>query len=420
MPKKRLTEEGVRRLRPPLMRHDAKGRPIGSRDYFDSVMPGLVLRVNYGGRKVWRALYYVKVTDQDGKRHTEPRTRPLGLYPQLNLKEARDKARLFLADPHKALAHSGAGSFKEVADNFLKRHVEASELRSKSEIERCLNKYVYPQWQHQPFRELKRGHVTALLDHIEDKHGPRQADVVLAIISKLTRWYQARNDDYVSPVVHGMRRVNIADRKGKRVLSDHELQALFTCCNDCGSFGRLVKLLLLTAQRREKVATMKWDDVRDGVWHITTEPREKSNPGTLRLPAIALDIINEQPRIAQNPYVFAGSMKGRRKSKDEYLEPPAFNSFSQHKAELDSNLPDMPPWVLHDLRRTARSLMARAGVRPDIAERVLGHAIAGIEGVYDRHSYEDEKADALDRLACLVQAIVYPPRSTPKQETRCC
>lgn len=69
----------------------------------------------------------------------------------------------------------------------------------------------------------------------------------------------------------------------------------------------------------------------------------------------------------------------------------------------------MPAWVLHDLRRTAKSLMARAGVRPDISERVLGHVIGGVEGVYDRHTYRDEKADALKRLAALIDSIVNPP-----------
>ena len=88
----------------------------------------------------------------------------------------------------------------------------------------------------------------------------------------------------------------------------------------------------------------------------------------------------------------------------------AFHQLGRGQAALDAKLPaDMPGWVIHDLRRTARSLMSRAGVRPDIAERVLGHAIAGVEGVYDRHSYREEKADALQRLAALVETIVNPP-----------
>jgi integrase len=87
---------------------------------------------------------------------------------------------------------------------------------------------------------------------------------------------------------------------------------------------------------------------------------------------------------------------------------PPFNSFSQRKAELDKKL-KIEPWTIHDLRRTAKSLMARVGVRPDTSERVLGHAISGVEGVYDRHDYDAEKADALKRLADIVDNIINPP-----------
>ena len=69
----------------------------------------------------------------------------------------------------------------------------------------------------------------------------------------------------------------------------------------------------------------------------------------------------------------------------------------------------MPPWKMQqDVRRTAKTLMGRAGVRPDISERVLAHAIPGVEGVYDRYEYLDEKRDALKRLAALIDRIVHP------------
>jgi integrase len=397
MPTKRLTEEGVRKLKPPTSQQ--------VHDYFDAIVPGLLLRVNYGGRKTWRALHYLKRMSKDGKRTTIPTSITLGHYPQLTLKEARDKARQFLADPHKARSHAETGSFRSVAENFLKRHVEANKLRSQDEIERCLHKYIYPapttapgqRWQDRPFRELKRGAVAALLDRIEDRHGPRQADMCLAIISKLTRWFQARDNDYISPVVPGMRRSQASDRKRKRILADEEIRALFKIAKDTpGSFGPILQLLLLTGQRREKVATMKWEDVVDGDWHIASEAREKSHAGTLPLPSPALALIEAQPRLAGNPYVFA-SGAGKH-----------FNSWSQRKQELDEKL-KLAPWVLHDLRRSARSLMSRAGVRPDIAERVLGHAKPGVEGVYDRHSYRDEKGAALRQLAELIEAICPPP-----------
>jgi integrase len=154
-----------------------------------------------------------------------------------------------------------------------------------------------------------------------------------------------------------------------------------------------VKIALLTGQRRAKVATMRWADVADGVWTIPAEPREKVNPGALRLPKLALDVIEAQPKIDGNPFVFAG--RGKK----------AFNSFSDGKEDLHATAA-IAPWVIHDLRRTARSLMARAGVRSDVAERTLGHVIQGVEGVYDRHAYFNEKGEALAALAALVKRIL--------------
>jgi integrase len=88
----------------------------------------------------------------------------------------------------------------------------------------------------------------------------------------------------------------------------------------------------------------------------------------------------------------------------------AHGCIDHQKRELDRRmravLGDMAPWVLHDLRRTARSLMSRVGVQPHVSERVLGHAIRGVEGIYDRHHYRDEMADALARVADLVASMV--------------
>jgi integrase len=419
MPRKKLTEIGVRRLKPP-----PPGKQV---DYFDAYLPGLVLRVNYGGRKTWRALHYVRVpmTDieirkyderkkkkaeldgrefkpKDGPRyHCEPRTHALGLYPVLDLKQARDKAKQFLADPQKALVQADTGSFRQVAENFVKRHVETKGLRTAPEIKRCLAKYIYPRWEHKPFRELRRTDVTALLDQIEDKHGKGQADYCLCVIRKMMNWYASRNDEYISPVVRGMGRRNIALTARDRTLDDEEIRMVWKACSDMGPFGALVKTLLLTAQRLRKVSNMRWDQLKNDEWHIPSEPREKGHAGVLKLPKLALDLINAQPRVAGNPFVFVA----------ERGDGEAFSSFSHGKYLLNKKLPNsMKPWVLHDLRRTARSLLSRAGVRPDISERVLGHAIAGVEGVYDRHHYSQEKHDALTRLASLVETILDPKK----------
>jgi integrase len=296
-------------------------------------------------------------------------------------------------------------AFSAVAENWIKRHVASKKLRSQFEIERVLKKYVFPFWKDRDFISIKRSDVASLLDHIEDNHGARQADAVLAVIRNIANWFASRDDNYVSPFVRGMSRHKAGARK--RILDDDELRAIWKAAETDGPFGAVVRLLLLTGQRREKVATMKWADVADGIWTIATAEREKGNAGTLRLPPLAIEIINAQPRLAGNDFVFPG-----RRGDGGGL------NFSQSKRPFEAKLPAMPRWTLHDLRRTARSLMSRAEVRPDVAERVLGHAIIGVEGVYDRHAYFEEKATALAKLAHLIDTIVNPPADNIRQLRR--
>jgi integrase len=357
--------------------------------FIDTIERGcaLILVIGYGGSKTFRALRYV-----NGK----PKSVKIGTYPPMTVKEARTKARDYFENPQKFAAQAAVGSFKEIAENWIKRHVEAHGLRSHYAIKRMLARYVYPKWKDRPFLEIRRRDVNDLLDYVADNHGRSQADAVLATIRGIMIFHQSRDENYVSPIVKGMRRNRAKPRD--RILNDNEIRHVWKAADDCGTFGALVKVLLLTAQRREKVTTMMWDDIADGEWTIRVEQREKGTAGKINLPQIALDVINAQPRIAGNPYVFAGRGK------------TAFNSFAQRKDELDEKLPKMPPWVLHDLRRTARSLMSRAGVSSDHAERVLGHAIAGIEGIYDRFHYSDEKAEALKQLAHLIETIINPPK----------
>jgi integrase len=196
-------------------------------------------------------------------------------------------------------------------------------------------------------------------------------------------------------MVKGMRRGSSTKRD--RILNDDELRAVWKQAEANGTFGALVRLALLTAQRQDKLASMKWSDVKDGVWTIATEEREKGNAGVLVLPDAAVAIIGMQNGKASSPYIFPAA-RG-----DGYV-----SGWSKMKRAFDAKVM-IAPWAFHDLRRTARSFMSRAGVTSDIAERVMGHAIPGVEGVYDRHQYRDEKADALVKLAGVIRDIVSPP-----------
>ena len=325
----------------------------------------------------------------------------IGTADKLSIDKARDEAR-------ERINHIAAGlppveppkpkpdAFQSVAENWLKRHVIAKKLRTRAEIERVLRVYVYPLWGGRDFTRLRRSDIASLLDHAEDHHGARQADYVLAVVRQISNWYSTRHDDYLSPFVRGMQRA--APNKRERVLDDDELRRVWTAAEGAGAFGAIAKLLLLTAQRRDKVVTLRWADISpEGVWTIPQESdREKGHAGVLRLPPAALDIIQAQPRLASNPYVFAGRGTG------------PINGFSKDKARFDKAA-GVQGWVLHDLRRTARSLMSRAGVSSEHAERVLGHVIPGVGGIYDRHEYFDEKAHALAKLAALIERIINPP-----------
>jgi integrase len=384
MPQMAFTKLGIDKIRPP-----SKGK--GQEQYFEWLKKGLtlVLSVSYGGTKTWRAQFYV-----GGK----PRTRRLGTYPKMSLAKAREEAYKF--DPDGAVASTDAGTFKQVADNWLREYVDEKKLRSSYEIKRSLTVYVYPAWEHKPLFDIRRIDVNQLLDVIKNKHGRNQADAVLSVIRSVMNWYAIQDDRYSTPIVKGMNRDQRSgpERSRNRILNDDEIRTVWSACSDMPIYGPLVKMLLLTAQRLRKVSKMKWSDIDNGVWTIATDAREKGNAGQLKLPDLALEVIKDLPRVKNNPFVFVATVGNG-----------SLAAFNQRKQELDEILPkDMKPWVLHDLRRTARSLLSRAGVRPDISERVMGHVIVGVEGVYDRHHYTDEKNDALARLSGLIEQILNP------------
>lgn len=382
----------------------ARANPAKRQVIFDEATTGLALIVSPKGKKG----FSIVARDPAGKQVWKS----IGEPGKMTVVEARAKARVGV-DRIKAgeaevfpviVPQAAPETFKAVAERFVLRWVEKGgrkqdgvPLRSKGEIERQLKAYVYPVWGAKPFLSIRRGSVTELMDDLVDNRGAVQADRVLATLSKLFAWFRQYDENYVSPTIPEMRRSgSYTDRARDRVLTDGEIRTIWQACGDSGTFGALVRVALLTGQRKAKLAALRWEDIAGDAWKISTEAREKNNPGEIRLSAMALAIINEQPKVKDNPFVFAG--RGDK----------AFNSFSKCKATLDVAAP-IPPWVFHDLRRSAKSLMARAGVRPDISERVLGHVIQGVEGTYDRHSYAEEKGRALEALATLVERIINPP-----------
>src|SRR5215831_4074603 len=318
----------------------------------------------------------------------------------ITIEEARAKARGILNRVRAGLPaiEAKGETFDAVIAEWCKRYVEGKKLRTGDKMLSLIDRHISTELRSRVFTEIHREDVTALLDKVQDENGAPLADKVLTVIGSIMSWYATRHRSYVPPLVKGMRRTDPKKKERDRVLDDDELRLVWNLAGQQRTYGALIRMLLLTAQRLDKVLTMKWEDINaDDVWTIPTAPREKGNIGKVRLPPGTRAILDALPRFDSNPYVFA--LRGQRH----------MSASGVFKAKLDAKLPaDMPNWRLHDLRRTARSLMSRAGVRPDIAERVLGHAIDGVEGIYDRFEYADQKADALRRLASLIDSIVNP------------
>jgi integrase len=160
-----------------------------------------------------------------------------------------------------------------------------------------------------------------------------------------------------------------------------------------GPFDRLVQFLLLTAARRTEAASMTWAELDGTDWTLPAA-RNKAKVDLVRpLSGAALALLETRPRTCR--FVFT--------TDDEH----PISGFSKFKSQFDKAC-GVVDWSPHDLRRTARSLMSRAGVNSDHAERCLGHIIGGVRGVYDRHEYYEEKARAFEALASIVQQILNP------------
>jgi integrase len=352
-------------------------------DYFDETVSGLALRVSLE-RKTW-TLHFSSPTNGKRARLT------LGTYPATSLGSARTKAL-----EAKALVEEGRDprgtakdTFQAIAEEYMRR--EGKKLRNRDWEESALRRLVYPALGHKLIAEIKRTELVRLLDQIEDENGPVQADRTLAVIRKIMNWYASRSDDFRSPIVRGMARTKSKERARDRILTDAEIRAIWAAKD--GVFVAFVRFLLLTAARRNEASEMTWDEIEAADWTLPAA-RNKTKLDLVRpLSKAAMAIIEALPK--HGPFVFTTNG----------TTPIA--AFSGFKRKLDEEL-GVEGWTLHDCRRTARSLMSRAGVPTDHAERCLGHVIGGVRGVYDRHEYHAEKLRAFEALAAQIDRIVRP------------
>jgi integrase len=378
----------------------AKAPERGRKIYWDDNLKGFGLLMMASGHKSFVFQYRVakklrRMTLQADNVDTA-RTQAEVIKGQVATGRLLNKPIDPLADRRRAEnIESGKGSFKAIATEWFNR--SAKQHRSGTHRSNELERLAFPTLGHRQIDDIKRSDIVQLLDKIEDENGPGMADYILAAMRRVMSWHEGRDDDFTSPIRRGMARTSATKRKRQRILTDDELRAVWRAAEaDTGPYGAIIRFLLLTAARREEAAQMRRSELAGADWTIPAERYKTGVDHVVPLSSAAKAIVDGLPKLGKGDMVF--TVGGR----------VPLCSFTYRKALFDKAC-GVTGWVVHDLRRTARSLLPRAGVDADIAERCLGHIIGGVRGVYDRYEYLEEKRDAFEKLAKLIGVILAPP-----------
>jgi integrase len=381
----------------------------------DATLPGFVARCQPSGK----VSYFYRFRDKStGKKHWMG----IGQHGQITPARARELAKIEagrvagkinpLAEQRAERAEAAKAARAEentvdaVLDEFIKRH--SGKLRSADQVSGAFDRHVRPAIGSVSIYDLKRRDIVKMLNKVADEAGPVMADRVLAHLRKALNWQSISDDDFSSPIVRGMARTKPKERARDRVLADDEIRDIWKALETAkvpACYPAFVKMLLLTATRRNEAADMQAAEIESDVWTIPAERYKSKRDHVVPLTTQARALIGAEPK------GFAFSTTGG-------AQP--FSGFSKAKAALNKEIAKVRKaagrgkierWTLHDLRRTARSLMPRVGVDADIAERCIGHAIGGVRETYDRYEYLEEKRQAFEALAGLVDRILDPPQA---------
>jgi integrase len=370
--------------------------PASKRDMlvFDDEQRGLGVRVTAGGGKTYLAQYTF---------HGQKRRIPLGSCSAVSLAKARDAVRAVMgevakgtdpsAERKKAAAEARQKAAHEsltlsaLLEDWQALHLASMRPRYASEAVRALRKAFW-RYLDLPAADLDRATAVKALDAMARQGSPAMAAQTAAYGKAAYGWAVKRGALSVNPFVN----LPVAPTvKRDRVLSDDELAAIWRATDGIGPFSGIVRLLILTGQRREEVAGMTWAELSGdfSTWIIPASRAKNGATHLVPLSAQAQDLLRNVHRFGE-------------------LVLGPFNNWARAKAALDVKS-GVTEWRLHDLRRTAATGLQRLGVRLEVTEQVLNHisgSRAGIVGVYQRHDFASEKRAGLDAWGAHVLAVV--------------
>lgn len=365
--------------------------------YWDDQLKGFGVKVTPKGKKSFLVQY------RPGGRGTPTRKVRLGPYGTLTLHQARIEATRILgqraegrdpaAERRERKRMAATDRVTDVFQEFLDKH--AVNNNTGDEVERAFRQDVEPVWKARTIHQITRKDVIQLIEKVEQRGSPVMAKRLLAYLRKFFNWCVSRDYLPVSPCdgVSTSHREKARDR----ILTDDEIKSIIEAARDMtGVFGNIVELLFLTAQRRREVAQMTWDEIDfdKALWTIPGERAKNDKRHDVHLSEQAIDVLKRMPKVGD--YVFTSNGTA------------PFSGFSKSKRQLDE-LSGVTDWRLHDIRRTATSGMARMGIAPHVADKVLNHqsgTISGVAAVYQRHEFMDERKSALIAWGRYVDAVI--------------
>jgi len=332
----------------------------------------------------------------------------IGAFEKLTTDQARTAATRILAqvdlggdpqDDKSERRRKDAQSFKTVVSEYLAVKEESGGMRPHSlqEVRRYLTQGYFATLHPMPIDRIARRDVALRVQAIKRESGAPTADHARSALSAFFTWCLTAGIVDRNPTI-GATRPELPPARD-RVLSDHELAAVWRESGD-GAYGAIIRLLILLAARRAEIGGMQWGevDLENGTWEVPAARSKNGLRHVLPLPRTAIDIINSVPRRVDRDYLF-----GSRAN-------VGFTLWSQEKRALDRRLAgQVQPWRLHDLRRSAATKMADIGIAPHLIEEILNHRSGhrvGVVGIYNRSSYEREVRAAMALWDDHIRALI--------------
>ena len=317
-----------------------------------------------------------------------------------------------MAKAARAKARDRSHIMADLLDDYLKKYEAGHKASSTAEVRRLIDKWVRPAIGSKRVQDVGRRDVQSVLTAMVDAGAPVSANRLLAILKPFFAWVRVEGEPLPSlPTANVDKPTSEEGRDRDRVLTDSEIRWLWEATDDTSAFSAAVRVMLLTGQRRGEVSGMLTGELDlDGAepsWLLPAGRTKNGRENLVPLSGAALAAIKRPPHIGKAKLVFTTTtgteLSGWSKSKI------ALDARMREIAARDTaRSPSVEPWVLHDLRRTVATGMARLGQPIHVIEAVLNHktgAITKIAGIYNRWSYAAEKRAALDAWASFIEGL---------------